>query len=64
MIQNRATQGIPINEASIANIMYNNSSASSFLKPEEIAQKSSTGKNYAQKRPGINYKSFGRKIEL
>lgn len=63
MIQNRATQKIPINEASIANIMYN-SSVSSFLKPEEILQKSSTGKKYAQRRPGVNYKSFGKKIEL
>lgn len=62
MIQNRATHGIPFNEGAIAGIMYKDNGVSSFLKPEEIIQKSSTGKNYAQKRPGINYKSFGKKI--
>lgn len=64
MMQNRATHGIPFNEAAIANIMYNNNNVSSFLKPEDMSQKSNTGKNYAQKRPNVDYKSFGEKIRF
>lgn len=63
MFQNRLTRDIPYNESAVAKVIYGNgvSEASSFVKPEEITQKSSTGKDYSEKRPGVNYKSFGKK---
>ena len=64
MMQNRVTHDIPFNEAAIANIMYKNNNVSSFLKPEDMSQQSNTGKNYAQKRPNVDYTSFGKKIKF
>lgn len=60
MFQNRATQNIPFNEKDIANVIYSEKVSSPFVSMKEIEQKSSTGKNYSEKCPGVNYKSFGR----
>lgn len=64
MFSSRITHNIPFNEEAVMRIMYRPTEGSSFLKPEEINQKSSTGNDYSQKRPGVDYKSFGEKINF
>ncbi|MBO5387978.1 MAG: hypothetical protein J6A59_07560 [Lachnospiraceae bacterium] len=65
MFQNRATQNIPFNEADISRVVYNENYRGIFLDIREVENTtSSTHKDYTKKRPGINYKSFGSKIDI
>ena len=67
MILNRCTSNIPINESSIAKIMYgenNEIKAGPFASASEINQKTSTSKDYSKRIPGVNYRSFGKPIDL
>ena len=66
MLQNRCTQNIPINTSSIFNVMYPQDKVSVFLSPDEINQKTSTSneRDYSKRIPGVDYRSFGEKINL
>ena len=66
MLLNRYTQNIPINESNITNMMYGPSVRENrpFVSADEIHQKTSFTKDYSKRIPGVNYKSFGKKIEL
>lgn len=64
MFQNRDTQNIPFNEADINRVIYNENYRGTFLDVRDLENSSSTHKNYMEKRPGIDYKSFGSKIDI
>ena len=66
MLLNRVTHNIPFNEASIAKVMYGESCSGPFVSVDEINQKTSSADkiDYSKKIPGVDYRSFGEKINL